>query len=160
MRAVLALPLLLLAACDLPRDTEGTSERVVSVPGRQGDLRMGLVSGSSPRPDALVASIGIETRARVLIEEGASETLLARLEAGELDVVVGAFDARSPWNARVTFSKPLTRKGVVETKAAVRSGEHRWAMLVDRAVERAPGIDLTRPHVGFIEPDGPTEAAR
>jgi hypothetical protein len=68
-------------------------------------------------------------------ESGAAERLLAKLEQGELDLVLGDFDRKSPWDKRVTFSQPVAGKGEdVEARAATRNGEHRWAMTVDRTI--------------------------
>lgn len=127
MRAVLALPLLL-AACDLPRDTEGTSERVA------GDVvRIGFVEdGNSYNQDPafLLAAV---LRGRGRYEHAAAEPLLEKLERGELDLVVGLFAEDSPWSKRVHFSE----HNFHGFRIATRLGEHRWAMTVDRAAKGA-----------------------
>lgn len=126
------------AGCgELPRDTAGTSERV-----RAGTMRVGEVGGAEhSRLEALLARLAEQTGPQVSIASGAAEPLLMRLEAGELDLIVGEFDQKTPWSKRVTFSKPLAstkgRHGTEEVKAATRNGEHRWAMEVDRAVARS-----------------------
>lgn len=136
----LALPLLMLCACgDYPRDTEGTLERV-----RGGAMRVGLVAGApEPRAAALVRKLAERTGARPKVREDAAEPLLLDLEHGRLDLVVGRFDAKTPWDARVTFGKPVEMSGAKddrrEVKAAVRNGEHAWSMEVDRAVKMVAG---------------------
>ena len=130
------LALVLTGACaDYPKDTTGTSDRV-----RGGLLRVGFVEGSAsdPRLRRFVTQVADRTDGRLLATAGAAEPLLLRLEKGELDLVVGAFDAKSPWTRRVTFSRPIFARevpgGRVEGKAAVRNGEHAWAMIIDRSV--------------------------
>lgn len=123
--------LLTLGGCaNYPRDTEGTLERV-----RGGAMRVGVVAGEAdPAYAALAGALARRTGARVERREGAAEPLLQELEKGRIDLVVGAFDRKTPWEARVTFSKPVTTWGEHEVKAATRNGEHAWAMEVDRAV--------------------------
>lgn len=134
MRGALALALLL-TACDLPRDTEGTTDHV-----RGGAIRIGWVAGEADadalRP--LIARLARDLHARPAIVRGGAEPLLARLEEGRLDLVLGTFDATPPWEGRVTYTRALRRDGTVEAKAAVRPGEHRWLMTVDRAIAALP----------------------
>ena len=128
------LPLLLAGCGDYPRDTAGTLDRV-----RGDSLRIGRASVSGhPAADRLVRELGRRTGGNPAIMVGEVEALLMQLEHGELDLVVGAFDKKTPWTKRVTFSKPLASAargdGTEEIKAASRNGEHAWAMEIDRAV--------------------------
>jgi hypothetical protein len=51
--------------------------------------------------------------------------------------VIGRFQADSPWATDVAFGPPLlktgTKDGPLELKAAMRNGENRWIMTVERA---------------------------
>jgi len=62
---------------------------------------------------------------------------LQRLDAGELDLVIGRFTADSPWTSEVAFAPALSTTGAedapIELKAAMRNGENRWIMTVERA---------------------------
>lgn len=125
-----ALLLTLSGCADYPRDTEGTLERV-----RGRAMRLGVVAGDAdPAYAALAGELARRTGARVDRRVGAAEPLLQELEKGRVDLVVGTYDRSTPWDARVTFSKPVSRWGEREVKAATMNGEHAWAMEVDRAV--------------------------
>jgi hypothetical protein len=133
---IVALVLAVLAGgCDFPHDPEGTTERVLE----RGKVRVGLVGdASSAATRALVDSIGSATSARAEIVDGVAEVLLPRVEAGDLDVVVGRFAANSPWRGRVAFTQAGTRENTDSdepvVRAAVRNGENRWLMTVERAI--------------------------
>lgn len=131
--AILVPALLCCAGCaDFPRDSDGTSQRL-----QGGALRVGWAGSERGQTElkALASALAADAAARLQVETGAAEPLLARLEAGELDLVLGDFDEKSPWIARVTFSKPVAGEGEpVQALAATRNGEHRWAMAVDRAI--------------------------
>jgi hypothetical protein len=137
MRLRPLLLLSLLAACaELPRDPDGTSERVAA----ERSFRVGAILGSGApgvaRQQALIDRIAAASGARPAIETGSGEALLPRLEEGALDLVVGEFDLKSPWIARVHLLPPLMRVanggGETQVAAAARHGENRWIALVDR----------------------------
>ncbi len=143
MRLVLLLISISLvaAACsEFPKDTEGTSENVEA-----SGMRLGWIEGDRDDRDigSLVGSLERSTGRPARVEFGSAEMLLTELEAGKLDLVVGTFDAKSPWISRVTFSRPVAVHerpyGTVEAKAAMRNGEHAWAVKVDEVVlKQAP----------------------
>src|SRR4051794_26409427 len=85
----------LTAACDLPRDPEGTSERVAST----RELRVGVAdnppwtdsAGAEPsgvEPN-LVRRYAASTGARVLWSRGSETSLIQSLKHHELDLVIG-----------------------------------------------------------------------
>ena len=134
---VLLLTAVALAGCaELPRDPEGTTERIMA----ERRFRVGIVVGADApavaRQRALLARVAAATGARPGIETGSREALLLRLEEGALDLVLGEFDSHSPWVGRVHLLPPLLRvgNGGGETRvgAAARHGENRWIMMVDR----------------------------
>jgi len=125
------------ACSQLPRDPEGTLERVT----RERLLRVGMIatgdaSATAERQHALVARIAAATGARPALVSGAAEPLLLRLEQGGLDLVIGEFHAQSPWIAKAHLLPPIAKARVGEEEtmvaAAARHGENRWIMLVDR----------------------------
>lgn len=135
----LAYPLsLMLVACgSVPRDQEGTLERI----GQMREVRVGVVAvaGQSPhfaRLRSFVERASTAAGGRPRIELGATEALLLRLEAGELDLVVGEFDRASPWYKRVHLLPPMATRSVgdseLEATAAARNGENGWIMLIER----------------------------
>ena len=134
---VFLLPLTLVACGGLPRDQEGTLERI----GQMGEVRVGMVAaaGQSPhfqRLRSFVERAGAAAGGRPRIEIGATEALLLRLEAGELDLVVGEFDRASPWYRRVHLLPPMATRSAgdseLEATAAGRNGENGWIMLIER----------------------------
>jgi hypothetical protein len=132
------LVFLALSACSqLPRDPDGTTERVTSERlFKVGMIATGDADSSVERQRALIARIAAATGARAALESGAAEPLLLRLEQGELDLVIGEFHARSPWIAKAHLLPPIAEARVGEEEtivaAAARHGENRWIMLVDR----------------------------
>ena len=128
------------SACDYPRDIEGTRESVAE----RGIVKVG-VAGIRHEDEAtarrFLARIGEVARARVVTTPGTTDELLAMLEHGELDLVVGEFAEDSPWNADVALIEPLTTR-VVGTRTlglapVARNGENAWIGLVEREVRDA-----------------------
>jgi hypothetical protein len=69
---------------------------------------------------------------------GDAETLLTQLEEGEIDLVVGRFEKKSPWLDRVTIGPPLRLEpeGKLEFQLApaMSTGENAWIALIEREV--------------------------
>jgi hypothetical protein len=142
MKWTLILCAALLAGCGgMPKDPERTLERVQA----SRTFSVGLIAAGGPavadRRHAFVRRVAEATGARPAIEEGAAEPLLARLERGELDLVVGAFAPKSPWARQVTLLPPLGeqagRGGPVVIAAAARNGENGWIALLHREARAA-----------------------
>lgn len=115
---------------------------------RSGTLRVGLIDDPRPfdrgRTATLIARLAQETGAKPRIARGAAEPLLADLEAGRLDLVIGPFTADSPWKIMVALGPPLATSGPegarLQWQAAARNGENRWIMTVEQASRAiAPG---------------------
>jgi hypothetical protein len=104
-------------------------------------VRIGL---THLRPDdelaarRFLARIEHATGAEAALDRGLAESQLARLEEGNLDLVISEFAADSPWAGSVTIVEPLaTRrsgKRTFELAPVVRNGENRWVALVEREV--------------------------
>jgi polar amino acid transport system substrate-binding protein len=98
-------------ACDLPRDSDGTLNRV-----RGGAMRVGVVVDTPWTTDSagmsggiegqIVQSLARELNARVQWIPGRQDELLAALQHRELDLVIGGLNARSPWSKQVAFTRP------------------------------------------------------
>ena len=114
----LGLVLLLLAACDVPRDVEGTLERV-----RGGSLRVGVTHNEPWVVTSGEEPVGVEVR---LVEElagdlgadvtwvvGSETELLEALEVRELDLVAGGLATDSPWSGKVTLTAPYVTTRLV-----------------------------------------------
>jgi DNA-binding transcriptional LysR family regulator len=133
MRYLSLFTLAVLASCNnLPRDPDGTLDRI----RQQRQLTVGLVDGAtSPQVVVrLLDKISHDTQAAIAIRSRAAEPLLAEVRDGKLDLIIGPFEKDSPWATDVAFGPPLAHgAGDIEIKAAMRNGENRWIMLVERA---------------------------
>jgi hypothetical protein len=135
-RAIIAV-IALLAACDmLPRDPAGTSKRITEERTFTVALADPTVHEAS-QVQTLIHEIERRTSAKAQWRPGAGEALFQQLDDGKLDLVIGRFTAESPWAMEVAFGPPLsttgTKEAPLELKAAMRNGENRWIMTVERA---------------------------
>ncbi len=117
--AVAAAALVALTGCGdgaptFPTDPDGTLERV-----RGGELRAGLsphepwtTLGPDGAPGgvevALVEDFAASLGADVTWTTGGEEALVADLEEGRLDVVVGGFTASTPWTSKAAVTVAYT----------------------------------------------------
>lgn len=148
--AAIALLAFAVVGCgNLPRDPEGTIERV-----RSGVLRAGAVhappwvivadrtiAGSEA---ALVEGLAGEMGARVEWITGGPTQLLEMVERFEIDLVVGGFTDRDPWRDRVAVTQPhyeALAQGAVERRVFfLPPGENRWLLTVDRYLREQQSI--------------------
>ncbi len=140
VRLILGLTLVLaLAACDFPRDPNGTLQRVET----SGEMRTGIIDDSNNAEASLTLaqSIAQVHSAQPLATQGSAETLLHSLERGDLDIVIGAFAEDSPWTGRVAFTDPANSPNPPDhqpaLRAIVQTGENGWLMAVSKAIEGA-----------------------
>jgi hypothetical protein len=121
----------------LPRDQERTLERIAET----REVRVGMTAAADQSPhyarlSNLLQRSAVAAGGSPRIEVGAAEALLLRLEAGELDLVIGEFDRSSPWYRRVHLLPPLATRSTgdseLEATAAARNGENGWIMLIER----------------------------
>lgn len=132
-----------LAACsDYPRDCDGTLDGVRT----SRTIRLGLAPTAAidrPMLARLTARLGEETDARMRVIAGPQEELLARLELGDLDLVVGSFVEDSPWLADAALIEPLTSRPAGDRKIGLalvtRNGENAWIGLLERTVRDLRG---------------------
>lgn len=109
--ATTILTALALTACGIPRDTEGTLDRV-----QGGTMRVGItenppwtdLSGEQPAGVEvdLIEAFAETIQAQVEWFDGSQAELLRALEKRQLDLVVGGFTADDPWAQLVTFTQP------------------------------------------------------
>jgi len=130
----------LLAACgQIPKDPDGTLDRIMA----ERRFRVGLIATGHPpiggdRTRLLLQRLAKDSGATPTFETGASERLLARLEEGALDLVIGELAPASPWASNVTLMPPLGEQvssaGHVHLAVAARNGENAWIAFVQRRV--------------------------
>jgi hypothetical protein len=136
---------LLMAGCSsIPRDPDGTLERV----SRDRSFSVGIVASGArdavdPRPTLFLRRVAARTGAAARVHTGAAERLLSQLEHGELDLVIGELSDRSPWRERVTMlpklGAPLDGRPDVALTVAARHGENAWLGLLFEEVVLAGG---------------------
>jgi ABC-type amino acid transport substrate-binding protein len=148
------LSALLIAACGVPRDPEGTLDRATG-----GTITVGaieaepwvVVDGDEPRDGVeveLVERFAASLDADVRWVVGSEEELLSALELGELDLVVGGLTATNPWSGKVTFTRPYATRvedvGMLEPATdptetehvfAIRHGENAWLSAIERFLD-------------------------
>jgi len=149
--APLAACSILLAACSLPRDSDGTLDRI-----RGGSVRVGVAEnppwvhsvGDSVRIDSvsgIEAAIAVELARRVGAKpewhRGSESELLHALHERELDLVIGGLTSTSPWTKEVAFTKPYYSAEDGKHVLAVAPGENAWLVEVERYLrERGPAV--------------------
>jgi polar amino acid transport system substrate-binding protein len=114
----LALMALVPSGCGIPRDPEGTLDRI-----RGGTMRVGVIEShpwatTNPSPAgvevALMEDFAETVDAEVEWVPGSESDLVAALEVYALDVVIGGLTADSPWAEPVGLTSPyLTTRLVV-----------------------------------------------
>lgn len=144
LKLLLAMPFLLSACADYPRDLEGTSEAIKS----RKTMRIGIVAGSTsdaaPRR-AFIAELTRRTGARPFHVTGSAEALLLDLKSGKLDLVIGEFAKDTPWIDEVAVIEPIARRMVgkdeLDLVPIARNGENRWVMTLETAVRDLTASD-------------------
>ncbi len=138
MRIAAPLLIALLAGCGpYPRDMEGTLDDI----GKSGTIHVGFASihhGDEAAARDLVGRLERATGAQAEIDTGSADLQLARLQQGAIDLVIGDFDPKSPWQTEVTIVEPVSTRWagdrVLSLSAVAANGENRWVGLVERTV--------------------------
>jgi ABC-type amino acid transport substrate-binding protein len=126
-----------LTACGLPRDPDGTLERVEGSSMRVGitdsppwtTLAQDEPAGVEP---ALIEELASELDAEIEWIEGSESEILEDIEEGHLDVAIGGFTADNPWSKKVTFIQPYFTLGEDQHVMAVPHGENAWIVRLER----------------------------
>jgi polar amino acid transport system substrate-binding protein len=143
--ALVALTLsALVAGCGIPRDPEGTLDRVTG-----GILRVGVTENPPWSSLEEVDPTGVEIDlvqgfaesldADIEWFEGAEGELLTALEHRELDLVIGGLTVDDPWGQIVTFTQPYAK---VITLVGVQPGEQALREIEGVEVAVEPGSEL------------------
>lgn len=111
MKTVAVALALILAGCGIPRDPEGTLERVDG-----GVMRVGVTEAppwvelSAQEPDGievrLVEQLAEELDARIEWVEGSEQELFGALKERDLDLVIGGLTSETPWSAEAAVTHP------------------------------------------------------
>jgi ABC-type amino acid transport substrate-binding protein len=138
LRLALTCPLPLCAgACDLPKDPDGATERVLAT----HRLRVGVsehppwvqFDGSEVKglePD-LIRAFAAEMGAEVTWTRNSETPLLEMLEERQLDLVAAGFTSSSPWQTRVAATRPYLKSSERHILFAA-PGENQLLLRLDR----------------------------
>jgi polar amino acid transport system substrate-binding protein len=129
MKTLAAALALTLAACGIPRDPEGTLERVDG-----GVMRVGITEASpwvelgAEKPDGievrLVEQLAEELDAEIEWVEGSEQELFGALAGRDLDLVIGGLTSETPWSAEAAITQPyLTTAALVAVPAGMEMPE-------------------------------------
>lgn len=139
-RLGILLTVLLVAGCDLPRDPEGTLDSV------RGDvLHVGELPGHEValREDKRIAvQLAERLDARIVGKSGETHDLIRELAEGEIDLLIGGLPASTPFVNEIGLSNvagPLPGVEGEDRVLAVRAGENKFLLEVNRAVRAARG---------------------
>lgn len=120
--ASLAAALVLIAACDLPRDPENTLERI----RERGEIRVGvtdsppLIRRTSLEPNAeprgveadLIRELAEKHGVGVRWHWGNLEEHYAALEGFDLDLVAGGISNATPWKKKIGITRPYIKSKI------------------------------------------------
>lgn len=132
---LIALPL---AACDaLPKDPDGTLHAIQT----RGDIRVAATAPLPPEALRLLDRLQTRTSAIPRLQTGELEPLLARLDKGDVDLVVAPFRKGTLLETSAALSPPLATSGqgeqAIEWRAAMKNGENRWISIVEASARDA-----------------------
>ena len=131
----IVLGVFFLVACDLPRDPEGTLDRITA-----GDISIGRIAGSKPDPteEKVLQSLLSSLQATPHYETGDAEHLVARLETGKIDLMLGGLPEDTVFAERIGLTKPVGQAEIggepKRTVFAVRSGENGFLKAVNERI--------------------------
>lgn len=139
--AGLALAALLpLASCGLPKDSEGTTERILG----SRVLRVGVsenspwVDGSGPEPGGiepeLIRNFAKSLGARVEWVRNGETPLLEALEERKLDLVAGGIKSDTPWKGSLGVSQVYLKQGSDRHVLLTAPGENQLLLRLDRFI--------------------------
>jgi polar amino acid transport system substrate-binding protein len=147
------LLVLAVTACDLPRDSDGTLDRI-----HDGTMRVGVVVDTPWTTDSsgvaggieggIVQSLARSLNARVSWKRGQQDYLLTSLQHREIDLVIGGLTADSPWSKQVAFTRPYFTDTVEVAGSskprqhvlAASPGENAWLMRIEQLLITYQGL--------------------
>lgn len=127
---------LLVVACGIPHDMENTTDATL----QRGSIRAAFIAdGDSEAPhgvgpefvEGFADELGVSTDWQVLSEPAAMEAL----QDGDLDIVAGGITRTNAWSRHVALSAPVRGEGAEAEMIAVRKGENRWLLRLDRYIQ-------------------------
>jgi polar amino acid transport system substrate-binding protein len=134
-----------LLACQLPRDADGTLDRIrreriarigIAEAPPWSSVAIGTVNGVEP---ALVTEMLRRLGASPRWVRGGESDLLRDLRKRRLDLVIGGLTDSAPWSKEVAFTTPFYTDTARDLKhvLAVAPGENAWLVHVERYLRSA-----------------------
>lgn len=169
LRASAALVVLVLAtACsDLPKDPEGTLDRIEG-----GTMRVGITdsepwalfdgseaTGVEPR---ILEMFAEELGAEIEWVQGVEADLMGALEYREIDAVIGGLTSTNPWSGKVSFSHPYITTSVVvavPTDDEMPEDIAGLEVAVEEGTEAAGVLEKTDAEVVYVDEVADVEGA-
>src|SRR4051812_3774899 len=144
-RFIIAAVLAMEVACNLPRDADGTLERVAG-----GRLRVGVIVEPPWATDTngvigggeagLAQTIANDVGAREVTWVRAPEhALIEALHQRRIDLVIGGLTADLPWADQVALTRPYAEVNGKRHVLAAPPGENAWLVRIERVIERQHG---------------------
>jgi polar amino acid transport system substrate-binding protein len=140
---VLTTGLCLVTACGIPRDPEGSLDRI----RRSGVLRAGITPHEPFTTDAggpeadIITAFAQTLGARVEWHRGPESRLFEALERFELDVAIGGFTMDNPWGPKLGFTRPYLEVNEKQHVVAAAPGENRLLVELERVLRtHAPTV--------------------
>jgi ABC-type amino acid transport substrate-binding protein len=126
-----------LGGCDLPKDPEGTSQRVSGKVLRAGvSDNPPWIRFDGPEPRGveadLIRGLASQAGARVAWRRGAEGALLQDLKDYRLDIVAGGITSDNPWTKQLGAARPYAALGKKKYLVVAPPGENRWLLTIDR----------------------------
>lgn len=132
----LAIGLLGLSACDLPKDQRGTLKQVEG-----GTLRIGLVGSKEQQQQELAKldSVAAGLNAQLQYVSGETHTLVDATTQGDIHLLV-SLPSSTPFEQELGLTRSYQNSKWKDPKRvwAVRSGENSWLMRLNRELGASP----------------------
>jgi polar amino acid transport system substrate-binding protein len=154
-----------LAACQFPRDPDGTLNRAVGGTIRVGvGQRMPWAGWQGDKPVGaeveLITDMAQRLQARLEWSRGPDEELLEALQKRALDIVAAGLDDRSAWKTKVSFTRFFFRTRTVLAVAPGVPVPHRMHGTTVAADLASADAALLREHGAHVVPEDHGGVAR
>lgn len=137
IRSLPPLAALLLTACgNMPRDVEGTSDRIAAA----HVVTVGSAGPVDADGERFLRGMAEATKARIVRVPGSLELLVDALNHDRIDLLVAPIRGDALIVEEVALSPPLDGSKAgdkpVATRAAARNGENRWIMQMEHVARQ------------------------
>lgn len=138
--AFLLAALLLVGGCNLPKDPEGTAQRV-----QGGTLRVGVLGDKLGEADrTAVHAVAAAFDAEVEYRYGPAHALIAGLDSGDIELIAGDIPADTPFESTVGLTRPFGSVVIggerKERVLAIPKGENGFLTRVEQALPETGGL--------------------